>query len=154
MSFYHIWLDKSQPMSLNYMQFKVCSNIRCYERQATSDVLTASVGVFFNLLLSTFIVDNLYLLLLLRNVNVNPKTITKDEFQCAMIQNLLHCSYASKYSNPNNHSDVEILTFYVLTEKNLAMPTKWHVPVALSAKSNLESNLQQCPTCHNTILAQ
>ena len=39
-----------------------------------TQVLTASVGVFFNLLLSTFIVDNLYLLLLLRNIHIHHKT--------------------------------------------------------------------------------
>lgn len=52
-------------------------------------ILTASVGVFFNLLLSTFIVDSHRLLLLLRNVHMHKNTCDA-EFQCVMTQNYLH----------------------------------------------------------------
>lgn len=57
--------------------------------QQVLSILTASVGVFFNLLLSTFIVDNLCMLLLSRNVHVHQKATHAAEFQCFMIQNYL-----------------------------------------------------------------
>lgn len=58
--------------------------------QQVLSILTASVGVFFNLLLSTFIVENLCVLLLSKNFHVHQKATHAAEFHYFMMQNYLN----------------------------------------------------------------